>query len=290
MKSNPKTLDQKAMLVTLNIGMWEGRYLDKDVSADTTDHAKAERDAGRWWTHAVSRKDLFDIYSALNAARTYHDGKTLLWGKDGSRILPATMFVEYTREMRTLKEKFLNAVEAFITQYPEIERRAQKTLGDLYCADMFPSERVVRAKFHFGWHVSPLPVAGDFRVDLGAEAIGEIQADIEEQTKATLGAAMTDLWQRLYEVVAKVAEKLADPKGIFRDTLIENVVAICDLLPKLNILDDARLDAMRQTVLAKVACHDPDTLRAEPETRAAAADAAADIVKQMEAFLGKTTQ
>ena len=53
-----KSLDQRAMLVALNIGMWEGRFLDKDIGIDTTAEKHADSDAGRWWTHTISRKDL----------------------------------------------------------------------------------------------------------------------------------------------------------------------------------------------------------------------------------------
>ena len=45
-----------------------------------------------------------------------------------------------------------------------------------------------------------------------------------------------------------MAEKLADPKAVFRDTLVENTKEVCSILSRLNFADDPDLETMRQQV------------------------------------------
>jgi hypothetical protein len=96
--------------------------------------------------------------------------------------------------------------------------------------------------------------------------------------------AMNDCWHRLYKHVEHIAEKLSDPKNIFRDSMVENARETCDLLTRLNVADDPNLEAMRQQVEAKLLGHHPDTLRNDPDVRQDAAEEARKIMDAMGAF------
>lgn len=99
-------------------------------------------------------------------------------------------------------------------------------------------------------------------------------------------AALKDVWNRLYERVKHIAEKLADPKAIFRDSMVENAKEICALLPRLNFADDPNLEAMRQQVEASLLKH-PDALRNDPDLRRDTAAEAKKIMDAMGAFMGQ---
>ena len=43
---------------------------------------------------------------------------------------------------------------------------------------------------------------------------------------------------------------MADPKKVFRDSLVENARELCELLPKLNMTDDPNLEAIRKELTA----------------------------------------
>ena len=83
-----------------------------------------------------------------------------------------------------------------------------------------------------------------------------------------------------------MAEKLADPKAIFRDTMIENTRELCALLPRLNFADDPNLEAMRQEVEQSLAGNHPDALRNDPDLRRDKAAEAKAIMDKMRAFMG----
>ena len=83
-----------------------------------------------------------------------------------------------------------------------------------------------------------------------------------------------------------MAEKLDDPKAVFRDTLVENTREICSVLTRLNFTDDPNLEAMRQEVEQSLTKHHPDALRNDPDLRRDKAAEAKAIMAKMGAFMG----
>lgn len=280
-------LDSRAMLVNLSIGFWEGRKKDKEKTAEVLREEHAGTDAGVWWTKVVPASATKPVINARLRARNIHIHFTLPWQDDGSRVLPATMFMDYTAAMRKAEEDFQEAVAGFLAEYPTHVASARQRLGGLFREDQLPSLREIEGKFPWTIRFNPLPTAGDFRVDLGSDTTKEIQKSIQEQADAAMQNAMGDLWERLHDVVSRVADRLNDPKGIFRDSLIENVVELCELLPKMNVTGDKELDNARAEVLAKLAKVEPEVLRTNPSARADTAKAANDILKAMSAFMPK---
>ncbi|HSG21231.1 MAG TPA: hypothetical protein VLA31_10715, partial [Burkholderiaceae bacterium] len=132
--------------------------------------------------------------------------------------------------------------------------------------------------------VYPVP-STDFRVAIGSAELSRIQQDVERRVQEAAQNAMKDLWQRLHDRVKHMAEKLADPKAIFRDSMVENAREICAMLPRLNFTDDPQLEAMRQEVEASLLKH-PDALRNDPDLRRDTAATAKDIMDRMSVFMG----
>jgi predicted secreted Zn-dependent protease len=98
-------------------------------------------------------------------------------------------------------------------------------------------------------------------------------------------AALKEVWTRLFDRVKHMAEKLADPKSIFRDSMVDNAREICALLPRLNFNDDPQLEAMRQEVESKLIKH-PEALRNDPDLRRDTAAEAKAIMDKMSVFMG----
>lgn len=280
-------LDKRAMLIDLSVGKWRGRKKDRDVTHEVIDKKKAEKDAGSWRTQLVSRAKLRGVNQAEDNARATHNLWTLPWSDEGWRVLPAATFLNYTAEMRKRQQEFEKEVTAFLRQYPDIVKAASKRLGGLYVKDNFPTLEELRAKFSWRVDVMPMPVAGDFRVTLGKEEADQIRANIQKRSDELMVEAMSDLWRRLYKVVAHVVERLADPDAIFRDSLLQNVRDLCGLLTKLNITGDTELEGMRKDVAAKLVKADPGVLRIDPVERKKTADAAKAILAKVAGYMKK---
>jgi hypothetical protein len=81
------------------------------------------------------------------------------------------------------------------------------------------------------------------------------------------GAAQDELRDRLADAVLKVAQKLRDPKAIFRDTLMSNLSELLALVPDLNLANDPTIAALAKQANELVE-HDAATLRDDPFARA----------------------
>ena len=105
--------------------------------------------------------------------------------------------------------------------------------------------------------------------------------------------ANRDLFQRVQAVTSRLVERLSafevDPVAgtrvhPFRDSLIENVRALLEIMPRLNITGDARIEQVRQDLAEKVARHEPEALREDHILRAEVVDAASGILARMEGY------
>lgn len=280
-------LTTRAMLANLSVGVWEGRKKDKETSEEVVDEKGAQKDAAAVWVRTIAPSALKDIGRAVSRGRGLHFRYTLAWDDKGPRILPAAMFMDYSAEMRKLGETFQAAVDAFLAEYPVLVDQAGERLGHLADNVQFPTVQELRRKFYWRVGISPLPDAADFRVDLGEDVTETVKREIEEQANASMNTAMMELFDRLHKAVSKMAERLGDADAIVRDSLVENLADLCELLPKMNVTGDPRLTAMRDEVMKKLTSQEPEALRKNKTVRADTAKAAQDILKRMEGYMGR---
>ena len=279
-------ITEKAMLVKLSISQWTARRFDRKATKDVIDKYNADRNAGRFNKMLIDLDSVKIYQKAANEARTFHYDNTLPWGDDDSRILPADNYLDYTKKMRGLKTAFEEAVNDFIADYPRLIEKAERDLNGLFNAADYPMASELDGKFGFSVHVVPVPDRDDFRVSLTDVEVDKIKADIESRVKDSIGAAVRDCWDRLFKVVEHMSKKLKDPKAVFRDSLIQNISELCDLLPKLNLTGDPKLEEMSKEIGAALGTLDPEQLRKFEMERKIAGDRAADILKKMGSYVG----
>ncbi len=138
----------------------------------------------------------------------------------------------------------------------------------------------------------PLPDAGDFRAALGQEEKERIKRQITAAVEASMQVVSRELWQRLYEAVTHLAERLQAYKvtddGVehpFRDSVVSNLVKLVDILPKLNVTGDAELERLAAEVRASLLV-DPQELRKLDSVRTEIAKNASAIASRMAAYIG----
>lgn len=279
-------LSEKAMLVSLSISCWTARRLDKKVTKEVQDLHQVAAGFGHYNKRLVAQEAIQRIQQIDSALRSFHYENTMPWSDNGDRMLPATNYLKYTskvREFVALREK---AVEDFVAAYPGLIVDARASLNGLFNQDDYPDPVMIRGKFSVNVDVNPLQVANDFRVTLQGDEIKTIKDSIEQRSQEKLEIATRDLWQRLYEAVQHMAVTLREPKKIFKNTLVGNVQELADLLPRLNVTGDPKLDELCKQAKASLSV-DPEVLREKPDARQAAANRAADILNAMSGYCGK---
>ena len=281
-----KELASKAMLVRLSISMWTARKHDAKASKEIADKHQAKSDAGRYNKALIAKGALQKLQSISNEIRIFHYANTLPWSDEGMRILTSANFNTYSEKIRSLKSDFENEVKAFVDGYNTYVEESKERLGTLFNEGDYPHEKEIAEKFNVTTSIYPLPMSSDFRVKLRSEDASIIKKEIEEGLKAAQVVAMKDLWNRLYESVSHMSERLNSPDKIFKNSMISNLTELCSLLPVLNISNDSKLEEMRKDVEQKLCSFDPEELRKDKKVRKQTAKTADDLLSAMSGYIG----
>ena len=283
-------LNDRALLVQLNISQWTARKHDKKATREVASTNNASLEAGRYNKSLLPMNDALDhVHKKSTLIRTKYYENTTSSGLDGMQILPSGNYLAFMTEFRKEKSEWDSLVAQFVDNYEDIVTRnrhiLQRTLGNLYDPGDYPTVDQIRAKFRMDVAVFPIPSSANLRIPVSNEELDRIRTEIEQRVDNAAKTAMTELWQRLHDRVKHMAEKLADPKAIFRDSMVENARELCALLPRLNFTDDPHLEDMRQQVEQSLLKH-PDALRNDPDLRRDTAAEAKAIMDKMAIFMG----
>lgn len=267
--------------IDLNISTWTGRKLDKKVSEEIDSAKGTKSRAGNYHKHLLAGTEkLEQVQKLVGTIRTWHYEQTICWSDGGSRLLPMANFFDYNTALKSFEQQFNDAVEDFLTEYPQLVSAAAFQLGALFNRDEYPEVDELRSKFKFRYALSPLPTSGDFRIQAGEEVKQQLARQYEEHFNNKLQEAMKDLWGRLHEVLSHMSTKLADaaePRKmkdgsanrtqIFRDSLITNALDLCGLLSKLNVTNDPQLEDARKKLEIAITNVDAKTVRESDTVR-----------------------
>jgi hypothetical protein len=281
-----KDLTQTAMLIRLSISQWTARKYDKEVSNMVAETYNAGDKSGRYNKILIAEDAIKRISQIVGEARDFHYKNTLPWTDDGVRLLPAANYMDYTRVIRQYRSDFEAAVAAFIGSYDLYIEEARVRLNGMFKLKDYPTLDQLPGKYDFTVNVDPLPASSDFRVAIKDEEIQTLRAEMEMRMRKAQDDAMRDLWKRLYEPVRHMAEKLADPEGKFKDTLVSNIQEIAGLLTRLNVAEDPNLEELRKEVEAKLCGQAPEMLRTDATIRTMVAADAQQIADMMRGYMG----
>jgi hypothetical protein len=267
-------ISSSAMLVDVSISVWTGRKLDKSVSAEIDSAKQTKTKAGNYHKNLLAGSEkLAEIGKIASAVRNWHYTQTSPWNDAGSRLLPSSLFMDYKLRLTEYEKMFTQAVTSFLAEYDTLITKSAFQLGDLFNREDYPDVSKIAHKFGFLYSFSPVPESGDFRVDIGEAGMAELRANYENAYKSKVEVAMQDAKTRLHEQLTHMSERLSsadgDTKKIFRDSLIDNAVELCQVLKHLNITKDPQLEQMRYDLEQSIKHIDAQSLRESDELRRA---------------------
>lgn len=271
--------DKRAMLVELTIRQWAARKHDKKVSREV-DQGHGAKNAGRYNKQLIAKDALEPIAKKASAIRLFHYARTLPWGNNGQRLLPAKFFLDYRNELVKHRDEFNRLVDTFMASYPQLVSDARMRLGSLYDPNEYPPATDVRLSFGVEFDIFPVPTAGDFRVDVANEERSEIAAQIEAATQERQANATKACYIRVRDVLQRMKQQCVAGKTRITDSLIEDTRDLTDMLDDLNIGDDPELTRIASEI-RKDLLVDADDLRRSPKTRQAVGDRAAELLDSM---------
>lgn len=262
------SIASSAMLVEVSMSTWTARKLDKAVTDEVNVRKQASRHAARVNKNLLADTPQLDNIRKLTAEiRTWIHANTLPWSDQGPRLVPTAAYFEFKRELDAYEVEFNRQVSAFITAYPTLIAAQAFKLGTMFDRSEFPSASSIQDRFKFRVTFSPVPDAGDFRVDVGREAEEALKEEYESAYESRLNAAMDDIRTRLRSSLEHVSNRLGydgdGKKRVFRDSLIDNLQEVLRSANLMNLVDDNELSTARDEAERLINSVTPQELREE---------------------------
>lgn len=266
---------RSSLLVDLSLSVYSGRKQDNATRDEVTagKGAKSKRAASVYKSLFADCKELDDISKFQAQLRQAHYKYTKPWLDSGVRLLPATLLQQYEDVMYDHEKEFWELVDKFLDKYDVLVAAAAFQLGALFDRNEYPLRSQVKNKFAFRLTVTPMPTAGDFRLDIENETQAALAARYEKSMEAMAQEAARDSWDKLHGVLSRMAKQLAprgeDGKpGKIYDSLLGNAYELCELLQHFNVTRDPAMEAMRKQLLDVMEGVNTEALRKEVDTRA----------------------
>lgn len=287
-------LDERAILVKLTVKLWSNRKTDQEVTDEIISQKEAQHDSGEFRKRLLKHAAMQKVYTVAGAIRASHYEQTLPWMDGGPRIIAIERYKDYTDKMRGLRKELQVAIDELIEQYDVIVAEEPKRLKKLFNADDYPTKEELRKKFIVDIETMPVPVAKDFRAKVSDAETNAIIKDMEKRNKERLKLATKDTFARVAKLVGRMAEKLEGYKpreglhkaeSTFRDSLVENIRELADILPSMNLAGDPELTKIHKDLVEHLCKYDADELRADVKARQVTAKKANQIYNKVSQYL-----
>jgi hypothetical protein len=278
------SISSSAMLVELNISVWTGRKFDRDVSAEIDVQKNTTTRAGNYHKKLFADEPKFEaIQKFAGNTRTYHYHATMPWSDSGARLLTTPMYFDYNSRMSNEQMKFYDLVTDCLNDWDNMLQRASIKLGSMFKAEDYPSKDDIKDKYRFNLKYLPVPEVGDFRVNVGNEALQYLNESYATYYDEQLKSAYSDVWTRTHEALTNMSTKLAgETKQVFRDSLVGNVREMIELLDKFNVTQDPVMKKAKTKIEYLLLGVTPDSLREDDSFRQDVKSKVDDLLKQFE--------
>jgi len=272
-------LKSKALKVKLHRKKLARNTTDKELSQLLADMKNVKTAGAVRVNKTLFSKTATDPYmKIISEAGKYFYRMTTPWDDKGFRLLKVGVYKDFTKAMKNFTRDFREAVEGFINSIESDMTQMAQELGQAFNrADydhLFLSNGDINREFlmeKFNLEVEFDKISDSDTNDLRSsltDADREILAEeIEKTQMAKFAKAQASVAQDLYDCIEAIHERLSDTDNIFRDSLVENLEDLCDLIPSINIGEDQTINDLAVTAKAELCSFAPQELRDDPVKR-----------------------
>lgn len=277
----------RGMLVAFSCPIPGNDKVDQGVTEKVKADQHLGKDSGKW-NKTVFPPARYRTISKLAAAiRTWHYEQTLPWPMPGQQLLTTMKHEEYMTGMRERKAQMAKAQEDFIAALPEMREWAKKEHNGSFDSSLYEEERV-RSKFRFDIILMPIPSSshwvGQLRNLVGTDVEG-----VDELVEQGMIEAESAVWERLEtplrSIINVLGKKQSGDRTKVTDALLENILAIADAIPALNVNGNAKLARLAADAKAAFSGLTKQDLTEDADKRKAALKAADEIMQRMKGIV-----
>ena len=266
------SISSSAMLVDLSISTWTARKLDKGVTDEVNTSKHASQQASRVNKNLLPGvKELDEVVKHAAMIRNWVAARTLPWSDYGPRLVTTDKFFEFKQGLDDHEKLFNEKFQDFLDAYPTLISMQTFQLGQMFDREEYPDVQEIADKFRFNAAFLPIPETGDFRVDVGNEAMAEIRERYEREYEQRLENAMNDVRERILSSLRHLSERFTDTEDgarkRFRNNILENFAETIASVRALNLTKDQAVEAMADEAEKAIQHVEVDELKESKEIR-----------------------
>jgi len=290
------SIASSAILGSLSISSWTARKKDRSTEAElqVSKGAASSKAASVYKNLFVESAELKQVVTYGQECSRWFASKTIPWDDNGTRLIPTQTFFEIDAEIASRREQYDKYVGIFLDNYNTQVSKQAFMLGSMFDRAEFPSVNEVAYKFGFRFNTMPVPLSGDFRVDIGHEGNVMLAERCEVEIVRRINSAVTDVYERVKEQVEHIRERMeasltyepGEPEEIqildddgnvkemklrktrrpkLYQSLLDNGLELCENMRHLNITNDEVLEEARMKLYNSLIALDIDSLRESPD-------------------------
>ena len=225
----------------------------------------------------TARKSLIDSPALKDLQRLsreiyqWHIKNTVPWGDLGQRLVANAALIDYKNTMNKFEIQFEALANKVVFEYPACCGRAQNRLGDLFDPALFPSVEELRRKMSLRVTYEPIADPSNFIVQIGDQAAEEMKRQYNEVLSNRMEGISNYIYEKLREPLTNLVKRIdyeADdaPTG-FRNTIVDNVMQIVELMGTCNFNNDLKIDRLERELRNALKGVTPDALREDSGLR-----------------------
>jgi hypothetical protein len=225
----------------------------------------------------TARKSLIDSPALKDLQRLsreiyqWHIKNTVPWGDLGQRLKDNAGLIDYRNTMNKFEIQFEALAKKVVYEYPACCARAQNRLGDLYDPALFPSVEELRRKMRLRVTYEPIADPSNFIVQIGDQAAEEMKKQYNEVLSSRMEGISNYIYEKLREPLTNLVkridyDRMDTPTG-FRNTIVDNVMQIVELMGSCNFNADPKIDRLRRELRDALRGVTPDALREDSALR-----------------------
>jgi hypothetical protein len=292
--SNEDVLKSKALMVRLTRKKLNRNKMDKTISVEVRDSKKVTDDSAlRVNKSLFTKKSVEDYMAIYTEASKYFYRVTSPWDDKGWRLLSIDIYEDFVKRFKGFTRDYRDKVITFIETVQAHVEDSRAMLGDAFDPDDYKfisgngsvDRQVLLDQFALEVDYNTVTNGNDLRVDLTEADRAVIADQINTQNKVKFAKVNESIIENLRDCILSIHDRLCDENNIFRDTLITNLEDLCDLIPKMNIAGDPKINEMAARAKAGLTKWEPALLREVPTLRREVADEAKDILDNMKGML-----
>ena len=287
-------IQEQSLLARVSIKKWSNAKTDKNLTDEVAESKNANPDLIRVRKTLINAPVVKELTKLAGRVRNNIVGKlTIPWNEDGTRLLPVELIDRFEKELSDAKDRWGELTEELGDTYDTYIERAEHDLGDAFDATDYPSREDILSRYSIDVDYTPLPTGGDLRVSLPQDKLDKLREDVERQVQSKVEDAMETVHKRVVDTLNHLVDKLrafgVDAKtgkaiGVFRDSTVENLNDLVEILAVLNVTGDPRLTAASNDLLTQLRDLDPEALRQSEGHRKDVAEKAQSIVDDLTGF------